>query len=72
MYSQDFCFWLQGFFELSQTTQLNETQTTIIKNHLNLVFQHEIDPQHNSQTNIPPQQLQTIHDGSKHTPHHKI
>ncbi len=46
MTSRDFAYWLQGFFEISQCTEINEKQTQIIKNHLNMVFKHEIDPSH--------------------------
>lgn len=59
MYSQDFCYWLQGYFELSGTKELNEKQIEIVKNHLNLVFKHEIDPQHEGDPTV----LQNIHDG---------
>ena len=44
MTSVQFSFWLQGFFELSETNSLSERQTEIIKNHLKLVFVYEIDP----------------------------
>ena len=44
MTSRDFVYWLQGFFEVSDSKELNEKQTQIVKNHLNLVFKHEIDP----------------------------
>lgn len=44
MTSRDFAYWLQGFFEISGTKQIDENQTEIIKKHLNLVFKHEIDP----------------------------
>jgi len=44
MQSRDFAYWLQGFFEISETNQLTEKQVQVIKNHLNLVFVHEIDP----------------------------
>lgn len=44
MTSRDFCYWLQGFFEVSNHTSVNEDQVEIIKKHLNLVFVHEIDP----------------------------
>lgn len=37
-------YWLQGFFELSKATTLDAEQTTAVKNHLSLVFIHEIDP----------------------------
>jgi hypothetical protein len=45
MKSRDFCYWLQGMFELTATTQLDAIQTDKIKRHLALVFKHEIDPQ---------------------------
>lgn len=43
MKPDQFCYWLQGLFELSDIKQLNEKQVQMIKNHLNLVFYHEID-----------------------------
>lgn len=48
MKSRDFCYWLQGFFEISPTSDkkdLNERQVNLIQQHLALVFKHEIDPQ---------------------------
>ena len=44
MTSRDFCYWLQGFFELKDTEGVTSEQATIIKKHLALVFKHEIDP----------------------------
>lgn len=44
MTSRDFCFWLQGFFEISKDNFLDEEQTNIVKKHLAMVFIHEIDP----------------------------
>lgn len=49
MTSRDFCFWLQGFFEINEVSDdpykgLNTEQIKMIKAHLNLVFKHEIDP----------------------------
>ncbi len=44
MTSRDFCFWLQGFFEVSQVKEITAEQTVAIKHHLDLVFAHEIDP----------------------------
>lgn len=44
MGSRDFCYWLMGFFEISEATSLTEKQTQQIRNHLNMVFIHEIDP----------------------------
>ncbi len=44
MTSRDFCFWLQGYFEINTPDSIQEKQTEIIKKHLALVFKHEIDP----------------------------
>lgn len=53
MSPQDFVYWLQGFFELSEAASedgeakalpLSAKQTQIIRNHLDLVFVHSIDP----------------------------
>lgn len=44
MTSRDFAYWLQGLFELSDVTSLNEKQTDLIRRHLALFFIHEIDP----------------------------
>ena len=48
MKSRDFCYWLQGYFEIlapaMNSTTLSEGQVAVIKNHLNMVFKHEIDP----------------------------
>ena len=57
MTSRDFAFWLQGFFEISNSNTITENQVLIIKNHLNLVFKHEIDPsmgnqQHQNELNV--------------------
>lgn len=46
MTSRDFAYWLQGFFEISENNMVTEHQVSIIKNHLNMVFKHEIDPSH--------------------------
>lgn len=42
--SRDFCFWLQGYFELCPNQPINAEQASLIKAHLGLVFKHEIDP----------------------------
>lgn len=46
MTSRDFCYWLQGFFEISGAKEVTPEQLTVIKNHLGMVFKHEIDPSH--------------------------
>jgi hypothetical protein len=38
MEATDFCYWLQGFFELSGDKKLTPKQVEIIKDHLQLVF----------------------------------
>lgn len=40
MESRDFCYWLQGYFEILGEVSLSEEQTTIVQNHLNMVFAH--------------------------------
>ncbi len=46
MTPQNFCYWLQGFFEITGTDvkTLNEKQINMIKSHLRLVFRDSIDP----------------------------
>jgi hypothetical protein len=47
MTSRDFCYWLQGFIEISHVggdVRLSADQLACVKAHLNLVFKHEIDP----------------------------
>ena len=45
MKSTEFCYWLQGFFELTQdTTHLSKKQSYLIAKHLALVFEHEAHP----------------------------
>lgn len=52
MKARDFCFWLQGFFEIEgaqprpaeYAASLNSEQVSMIRRHLALVFKHEIDP----------------------------
>jgi hypothetical protein len=54
MTSRDFCYWLQGFFEVSGVGQVDEhvsmlmtgTQIEAVKRHLAMVFVHEIDKTH--------------------------
>lgn len=44
MKSVEFCYWLQGLFELGQPVSLDAAQTELVKKHLAMVFIHEIDP----------------------------
>ncbi len=60
MLSRDFCYWLMGFFELSaQGESLDANQVKIIKNHLEMVFKHEIDPSMGDKTHQD--QLRKLH-----------
>lgn len=44
MTSRDFCYWLQGLFEIGKPKTLDAEQIALIQAHLNMVFLHEIDP----------------------------
>jgi hypothetical protein len=44
MNSREFCYWLQGLFEVGEPETLDAKQVDLIKRHLNMVFVHEIDP----------------------------
>ena len=57
----DFCFWLQGYFEIHGKDEISAKQAEIIKNHLNLVFKHEIDPLREEQTTTPATVLNHTH-----------
>ena len=62
MKSVEFCYWLQGYFELAASmntdegTTLTPQQVQAIRNHLNMVFKHEIDPSY------PKKQQQALSD----------
>ena len=49
MTSREFCYWLQGYFEIRAANMQSEDSITpvqieVITKHLNMVFKHEIDP----------------------------
>lgn len=49
MTAKDFCYWLQGYFELNHAGAdhahpLSQTQVECVQRHLSLVFVHDIDP----------------------------
>lgn len=70
MTSRDFCYWLQGFFEINDihtpTSKqgLSDSQVQVIKNHLNLVFYHEINPSYTSDKEEQ-KKMNKIHNGSE-------
>ena len=41
MDAQQFCYWLQGYFEISGSDKLTKEQIQIIRDHLQLVFKKE-------------------------------
>lgn len=57
MKASEFCYWLQGYFELAQTNHVTRDQVDVIKRHLALVFVHDLDPAQVAD------KLQAIHDG---------
>jgi hypothetical protein len=61
MTSREFCYWLQGHFELNNGDELTPHQVQLIKKHLNLVFHHEIDPSYPDSA-----KLNQIHNDSNH------
>lgn len=70
MTSREFCYWLQGYFEISaahpnapERLIVNADQIVTIKRHLDMVFAHEIDPSYPRQ-----EKLNDIHQGDKGEP----
>ena len=54
MKAENFCFWLQGFFELRNgTTDLTPEQVAQIQTHLALVFKHDPTMAHPAPVKIP-------------------
>lgn len=43
MKATEFCYWLQGLFELGNPKELDTEQTDLIRRHLAMAFQHDID-----------------------------
>jgi hypothetical protein len=66
MTSRDFCYWLQGYFEISHIDgqSISEEKADVIKRHLNLVFEHEIDPSIDGGNKDIKEKLMKIHGGS--------
>jgi len=70
MKPEEFCYWLQGFLEMSDAKTMNAKQVASLKAHLALVFEHAIDPSYVA--HLPPkdraarmEQLQNLHDGEE-------
>lgn len=71
MTSRDFCYWLQGFFEIvtvdnPEEIKISAEQSKVIQAHLNLVFKHEIDVENlKGKTPLEIQEYKQIHSGAK-------
>ena len=66
MKPDQFCYWMQGFFEISDSNTLTPEQVKMIRAHLNLVFFHAIDPETlKDKSDIEKLKYQKIHDGAK-------
>lgn len=63
MTSRDFAYWLMGYFELTDDSELHKYQVDLIKRHLALVFKHEIDPSMGNDKHQ--EELNNIHYGIK-------
>jgi hypothetical protein len=66
--SREFCYWLQGYFEIkdahrktvTESPGMDGEQVQMIQRHLALVFKHEIDPSYPDAA-----ELNKIHHGGK-------
>lgn len=66
MRSRDFCYWLQGFFEIASKRErtmpaLTTEQVECVQAHLALVFKHEIDPSIDGGDPVKKGQLDSLH-----------
>jgi hypothetical protein len=59
--SVQFAYWLQGVFELGDVKSFDEKQTAMIRNHLAMVFRHDIDPSAGSAAHQV--ELSDLHEG---------
>jgi hypothetical protein len=74
MTSREFCYWLQGYFEIlgnetktnpaKPRVALDANQTECVQRHLSMVFKHEIDPSYPNA-----QALSAIHMPNPHPPY---
>lgn len=62
MTMRDFCYWLMGMWEVRGVSALTKEEVQEIKNHLDMVFVHDIDPKAGNQ--IHQDHLNEIHSGN--------
>ncbi len=60
MKATEFCYWLQGVFELAQPKEFDAKQTEMIRCHLAMAFLHDIDKQPSPEEQ---QKLNHLHGG---------
>ena len=60
----------KGFFEITNPKEITEEQTEMIKNDLNLVFFHDIDPKSSSVPKVQ-KKMNKIHSGKIKPTHHR-
>lgn len=60
MDTTQFCYWLQGLFELAEPVVLDARQTELVRRHLAMVFQHDIDQRISPESQA---QQTAIHEG---------
>lgn len=73
MTSRDFCYWLQGYFEIAgqeEDRSISGKRAEIIQRHLALVFKHEIDPSAGPLEHQ--EELEKIHEGIQPQPLTKV
>ena len=65
MTARDFCYWLQGYFELQNVSEdkleMTHGNLILVKRHLEMVFKHEIDPSFGDAAKV--KALHDIHQG---------
>jgi len=72
MNSRDFVYWFQGYLEIASVGDtdkgliLSPAQVQCIRNHLGMVFKHEIDPSYGDKQHQ--QDLQALHSGGQAAP----
>ena len=68
MKAHEFCYWLQGYFELDRQgtnmSELNRAQIECVQKHLALVFKHDIDPKYGDEAHQD--ELNLIHNPPDH------
>ena len=69
MTPEQFCYWLQGFYELSgEEVTMSAAQVAVVRSHLGLVFHHVLDKEHDGGDPKKAAQLNQLHSGSHKGP----